>query len=396
MKNIRTLFTILCIAGFLIASGFYVFPDKRVLNKDFSVFPSPYSGLVFEKTEEIKAQSGVKSVLFNSDGTKLYALNLEGMSIFEFDRVSKILLRVIKFKPSEALGWDYAQNKSIPSFAEKPVEACLSEGGKILWVSLHNAGGIVALRLDSLPIVKNKILLPNHKEIYITRLNSLITDTLMIPLIKTGKTPKVIARTLDGRNLLVSNWHSQTISVLAANDTLAPYARKIASISVKGIPRGIAVDNRNKKSYVTIMNGRTISVINHKTWKVESNLPTAYNPRHIVADSAGRLFISFNALAQLACISGKSGKVLFKTATHERPRTIVLSKNQKFIFVTCYGGNTLDVFRINKNSFTRVATLKSDGMPVGADIYEDERKLEVWVCNWMSGSLKIFTFKKLG
>ena len=43
------------------------------------------------------------------------------------------------------MGWDYNQSRPIASFQEKPVEACFSHGDKILWVSLHNADGIVPI-----------------------------------------------------------------------------------------------------------------------------------------------------------------------------------------------------------------------------------------------------------
>lgn len=394
MKRIPYLFIISPFVIFIIASGLYVSRTKADHSEALLPVKS-YSGLILEKTEELHAQSGVKSVLFNSSGTKLYALNLEAMSIYEFDRESKKLSRELIFQPTEASGWDYKLHKAIPSFAEKPVEACFSHDDKILWVSLHNAGGIVPVRMDSLHSQLKRVYAATDKQIYITDLPDKGTDTISVPLIKTGKTPKVIAKSEDSKYLLVSNWHSETISVLRINDTLAPYATKIASIPVQGIPRGISVDNKNNRSYVTIMSGSTISVINNKTWKIEKNLQVAYNPRHVVADSYGRLFVSFNALAQLACISASTGKLLFKTDTHGSPRTIVLSKNQKFLFVTCYADNTLDIFKINIHGFSRIASLKSDGNPVGADIYEDENVLEVWVCNWMSGVLKVFTFRKV-
>src|SRR5688572_23831560 len=49
----------------------------------------PYAKLVFLKTEHILAAPGTKSVLFNKTGEKLYAMNLEGMSIYEFNQASR-------------------------------------------------------------------------------------------------------------------------------------------------------------------------------------------------------------------------------------------------------------------------------------------------------------------
>src|SRR5690349_18007047 len=57
-----------------------------------------YTKLIFQKTEHIKAAPGTKSVLFNKTGKKLYAMNLEGMSIYEFDQASRLIQREFKFK----------------------------------------------------------------------------------------------------------------------------------------------------------------------------------------------------------------------------------------------------------------------------------------------------------
>src|SRR4030095_318586 len=53
----------------------------------------PYSELEYKKKEVLNAASGTKSVVFNSKGSKLYAMNLEGMSVYEFDQSSRKITR---------------------------------------------------------------------------------------------------------------------------------------------------------------------------------------------------------------------------------------------------------------------------------------------------------------
>lgn len=357
--------------------------------------PKPYSRLEFEKKEILKAAPGTKSVLFNSAGTKLYAMNLEGMSVYEFDQASRKVVREFKFKPTRGTGWDYVKSQPIASFQEKPVEACFSHADKILWVSLHNAGGIVPVRLDTLhgnaakPGGGQKI-----KPITVIYPGTAKRDSFHVPLIETGKTPKVIARSADSKYLLVSNWHSYTISVLEMDETRSPYGRIIATVPVSDIPRGIAVDDKNKKSFVAIMGGSSLAVINNETWKTDTVLPVLHSPRHIVMDTSGHLFVSYNSIGTIACIDAGSGKQLFSAKTHAQPRTIVLSKNHKFIFVTCYTSDLVDVYKINADNFEKVASLPCEGHPVGVDIYEDDTKLEAWVCSYKKGELNVYTFKK--
>jgi DNA-binding beta-propeller fold protein YncE len=215
-----------------------------------------------------------------------------------------------------------------------------------------------------------------------------------VPLIETGKTPKVLSRTADNRFLLVSNWHSRNTSVLEMNPDIYPYAKVISTIPVSAIPRGIAVDDKNNKSYIAIMGGASLNVVDNTTWKSESIMNVWSSPRHIVMDNEGHLFVSYNSLNTIACIDAASGKQLFSAKTHSQPRTIVLSKNQKFIFVTCYTSDYVDVYKINPDNFEKVASLPCGGHPVGADIFEDDKKLEAWVCSYSSGSITIYTFKK--
>lgn len=362
--------------------------------------PKPYSKITYKDKEVITAAGGTKSVLFNTSGTKLYAMNLEGMSVYEFDQASRKILREFKFTPTRGMGWDYTKSRPINSFQEKPVEACFSHGDKILWVSLHNAEGIVPIWVDpySTAFTNYKTLFSNYegksKPITVIYPGSEKRDSFRVPLIETGKTPKVISRTADSKYLLVSNWHSRNTSVLEMDSTALPYAKVISTIPVSAIPRGIAVDDKNKKSYIAIMGGASLNVVDNTTWKSESIMNVWSSPRHIVMDTSGHLFVSYNSLGTIACIDAATGKQLFSTKTHAQPRTIVLSKNHKFIFVTCYTSDYLDVYKINEDNFENVASLPCGGRPVGVDIFENDEVLEAWVCSYSSGSISIYSFKK--
>lgn len=385
----------------LIGIGLSSITGQNLAQRSVSLRPSPdtsanksYSGLSYEQTRLIPSSWGVKSVLFNSTGTKLYALNLENMYISEFSQKSKKLIRVFSFKPTKSMGLDYRSHQAIPSFAEKPVEACFTHQDKILWVSLHNSGGIIPLLLDS--VLLNKPLAGQvNKVVYLSNQDTHTRDTLLFPLIHTGKTPKVIAKTADNRYLLVSNWTSKTVSILKINDTLAPYGKKIATISTPAIPRGIAVDDQNSRTYVGIMGGNSIIRINHKNWKIEKRFTVPQNPRHLVTDTSGHLFVSFNSVSEIACMSTATGRILFTARTHAQPRTIALSGNQKFLFVTCYLGNKIDVFKVNPGSFSRIFSIDCPGKPVGIALYENQDTIEAWVGNYLAGHLNVFTFKKV-
>ena len=362
-------------------------------NNPVEIKSKSYDSLVLSKEETLKSAPGTKSVLFNSNSSKLYAMNLEGMSVYEFDQSSKKIIKQFRFIPTKGMGWNYQLDKPEPSLQEKPVEACLTNHDSVLWVSLHNAEGIVPIRLynnyntysDSSQSLKN---------ILVIHPGSAKKDTIKVPLIKTGKTPKVISATSNDKYLLVSNWHSNSVSIVEINNFF-PYGKVIKQVPVTSIPRGIAINDKMKESYIAIMGGSKIHVIDNDLWQTKKYIKVASNPRHIVTDSNGRLFVSFNKLSRVACIDPVSGETLFSTQTDAQPRTVKLSKNNKFLFVTCYGGETIDIFKIYDRSFVKIASLPCSGKPVGVDLYEDDKTLEAWVCSYINGKISVYTFNKI-
>src|SRR4030095_3131178 len=142
----------------------------------------PYSNIIFEKKEVLNSAPGTKSVLFNTSGTRLYAMNLEGMSVYEFDQPTRKILREFKFRPTKGMGWDYDGDTAIASYEEKPVEACFSNNDKLLWVSLHNAGGVIPIMVDSFRSYPRKPDSLSTKHITLTYTDSSQKDSFDVPL----------------------------------------------------------------------------------------------------------------------------------------------------------------------------------------------------------------------
>lgn len=175
----------------------------------FQLDKTPNTGIKLLHEENIKSSYGTKSIFISPDNEKVYTVNLEGMSIIEYDRQSRKKLREIEFIPTPGTGYDYQKRISIPSYQEKPVEACFIHNGKYLCISLHNAGGIVIWNLYN---GKDSITNSSYKEAYLIDFIKRTKTKIKLPFINTGKTPKVIAETPDDRYLFVSNWHSNNVS----------------------------------------------------------------------------------------------------------------------------------------------------------------------------------------
>ena len=352
----------------------------------------PSDSLTFIEKSILEASSGTKSVVFSKNMNFLYAMNLEGMSVYEFDRKLRKVTRIFQFKSTPGKGWDYDAGREISSFEEKPVEAFLSHNVSILWVSLHNAGGIVPIRLFS---PQKRPLGATDKTIYVKDAKGKTIDTIYCPIILTGKTPKVISCTSDDRYLMVSNWHSYNVSVLEINNQKYPFGKVIKNTAVSSIPRGIVMDEKNQKTYVAIMGGASLAVIDNKSWELTKEINVASNPRHILQDKKGRLLVSFNSLGEIGCIDPTNGNLLFKASTDSQPRTMALSKSGEYLFVTCYSGNRLMVFKVLDDRFQLMHSIDCPGKPVGVDVFEDNDNLEAWVCSYSSGTISVHRFGKI-
>ena len=363
-------------------------PNKVRKSPEFQ----PSDSLSFLEKAVLDASGGTKSVVFSKNMNFLYAMNLEGMSVYEFDRKQRKITRIFQFKATPGKGWDYDDGKEIDSYEEKPVEAFLSHHDSILWVSLHNAGGIVPIRLFE---PQNKPLSKTDKLIYIQNAQGKTQDTLYSPIILTGKTPKVISCTSDDRYLMVSNWHSYNVSVLEINNRTYPFGKVIKNTAVSSIPRGIVMDEAANLTYVAIMGGSSLAVIDNKTWEKTTEIKVASNPRHILQDKKGRLLVSFNSLGQIACVDPNTGTLLFKASTEAQPRTMALSKSGEYLFVTCYSGNRLMVYKVLDDRFQLMHSIECLGKPVGVDVFEDNESLEAWVCSYSSGTITVHRFGKV-
>jgi hypothetical protein len=75
-------------------------------------------------------------------------MNLEGMSVSEFDRSTRKILREFKSRPTKGMSWDYEADTTISSYEEKPVEAASPIMIKYFGFP-YNAGGIVPIMVDS-------------------------------------------------------------------------------------------------------------------------------------------------------------------------------------------------------------------------------------------------------
>ncbi|MEN7548105.1 hypothetical protein AAG747_09295 [Rapidithrix thailandica] len=335
--------------------------------------------------EVVRAGQGAKSVLMDKQGKYVYSFNLEAMTVTEYDRISRKKTRTLQFYGSQGKGYDYTERKWVDSFEEKPVEGCITHEGNYLWVSLHNGGGIIAWNLKA----KDELQNVSKKKVKVLLADGSEEDTY-VRFFTTGRTPKVLLESPDGRHLMVTNWHDNSVTVL---DIHSPDVNRWAlqqNIKTGSVPRGMAVAPQLNKLFVTNMGSGQITQIDLATFQRLGEWKVGRTPRHILTDQ-NFMYISLSSPDKLIKVRLDSMQTTQSIRTANDPRTIAFSGDSSLVFVTCYSSEKLQAF--TTKGLNLLGSWDSPGKPVGVAVYQKGDILEAWVCNYTGGYLKVFTFE---
>lgn len=194
--------------------------------------------------------------------------------------------------------------------------------------------------------------------------------------IKVGNLPKIVEVSPDGKRLWVSNWGSNSVSVVDL-DSLKEIKRiPIGSLA----PRGIALTS-DGRAYVCDFDGSAISIVDARNLELLKVVKAPRLPRHAVArgDTA---YITLYGTGKLWVMVGDSLIREYTVGGH--PKTLVLFGH--YAFIANYGADRMDVFDLSEGrTIARVPAGKS---PSGIDITPDGQY--IYLTNWFDPSLSIY------
>lgn len=343
----------------------------------------PYAqGVELRHLKTFEGAGAPKSVETSPDGKYAAIMNLEGMDFWLISTATLEIVKKAQFSRTPAQGWDYKARQPINSYAQKPVECAFSENGRLLWISLHNAEGITVYDTAETLVPPERA--PYERLRIIDFVNQRSYETRIIK-IKTGKTPKVIKVTPDGRYALVANWHSSSVSVVDTQQY-----KTIADIRLGGkqgyIPRGIAISADSQKAYVANMGGGTISVIDLTALEVIDDIPATANPRHIILSKDQRtMYISDNILGKILAFDLIAKRTMKEVFIGKMARTIALSPDERYLFGVSHDEGTLVV--VDTGSFD-IIYKKDFPFPMGLAVAPDGRQL--WVTSYRMGIIVVY------
>jgi DNA-binding beta-propeller fold protein YncE len=340
-----------------------------------------------------------KSITYSHDGKKFYVNSLEGYTTIVFDSKTLKKRKEIRhefdemnnhlFKGNENTVFNYPfkqTRQEYNHFLGKPVESCLSHGGKYLWVTYY--------RRDWDPKAES----PSAIAIID------IEKDEIVRVMPSGPLPKMISCSGDNKYLAVTHWGDNTVGIIDVSSANPMDFRYIAHIAVDNqltmnfssntdrdsdcgnCLRGTVFTPDNKKLFVAKMGGNGIAIIDLATMKYEGTITGSYlNLRHLVINQ-GTLFMSSNkfGMVQKATLDD-----IFKQGINDQhileytkwesvfvglgARTIDVTEDGKYIFACVNNASKISV--IEAQSMKTIAEVKAEPYPVGMAISPDGTQL---------------------
>ena len=284
--------------------------------------------------------------------------------------------------------------KSVTFLDSKRVIVPLLEGKGVDILDL--ADGSTALVAPAASDAKWKgfvetLVLPDRDEFWVSQMTRASVHVFGISDLKHRRTlklraswSKVLTRDRQRGQVYVANWASKNISVIDIASMT-----ETRRLPAGGVPRGMVVAPDGATLYVGQFThvgesdgrGRVLKV-DIKSGRILKYLGTYGAKRHLVADDRGRLFVSDMARSRIEVYDMNTDTQLKEIPVYHKPNTIVLSPDQRFLYVSCRGPNSPSgytnpglkmgrIYAIDTQTLTVSEWWEGGNQPTGLDISPD-------------------------
>jgi YVTN family beta-propeller protein len=349
-------------------------PTVPTAPEQASVLPSDQTILV--RRQRITGHLSPKSIVASPSGLVTAQNMMYSHTISVFTPDGKLTDTVADSVDLSAFGID-----GHPGISKgAPVEAAFTHDGKYLYASNYSMYG--------------KNFGPEGKDVctpataadksFVYRIDA---ATLKIDqVIPVGSVPKYVAVSPDDSTVLVTNWCSQTVSMIDVTT-----AKLVETIPVGGAyPRGIAISGDSKTAFVAVMGAQRIIKIDLASQKVSTFARTGNGPRHILISPDGNyLYVTNNTSGTVSKVDAATGEVLKTVTTGDEPRSMAISSDGLAIYIVNYKSST--VSKLRTSDLTTIDKTATDAHPIG--ITYEPTTGSVWVACY-GGSILIYSDSK--
>jgi YVTN family beta-propeller protein len=322
------------------------------------------------KKHEIEGSISPKSIVASGNGLFAAQNMMYRHSVTVYDKSGELLAKISDAVDLKSFGFTEYESDS---YLGGPVEAAFSDNGNYLWVSNYNMIGD-GFNNPGCDACNGKSYDPG----FVYKIN---TKTFVIEnAVKVGAVPKFLAISKDEKLMIVSNWSSSDISIIDMTSE-----KEVKKVDVGAHPRGVAISSDSKKAYITVMGSTKIAIVDLVTYEVSYITGIGSSPRHLVLSANDSLlYISLNSGNSLVKYELATGKKQC-CKTNAGPRTMILSPDQKYLYVVNYFSNTFS--KIRSDSMTVVEVVETGHHPIG--ITANWTDSEIWVACY-EGKIEIF------
>jgi YVTN family beta-propeller protein len=333
--------------------------------------PSPQRRMRLAKT--IHGNLSPKSVVASGDGHVIAQNMMYRHTITVYDRSYRLVKTISDRVDLEALGGPAADGP----VRGAPVEAAFSPDARYAYVSNYSMYGPSYTREGSDSCSPASAIDPSF--VYRLSMRRLGIDRVG----RVGQVPKYVAATPDGRLVLVSNWCSYDLSVLASG-TL----KELRRVRLGRYPRGIAVHPRSHTAYVAVMGSTGIAMVNLRSFRVRWIEGVGSGPRHLVIDPTGRwLYVTLNGEGRVAKIDLRTRRVVARVATGAAPRSMTMAEDGRSLYVVNYQSGTVSKLRASDLGVLQVVRTNRHPIGIAYDVHRGAGY--VWVACY-TGTIMVF------
>lgn len=222
---------------------------------------------------------------------------------------------------------------------------------------------------------KGVIISPDGDKIYVTNFgqangkNVSVYDAHTLAPLGTIAVPGDVVESLlsaDGKTLYLSNFEKNNVQFVDVATK-----RVTREVHTGPHPKILALTHDGKTLFAANWNGNNVTQIDVATGKVVRTLPAGAQPRGMVASSDGHLYIAnFNG-ESIDIYYGDEYKEHKRITACRIPRHLVLSPDEKTLYVSCYHDSMLHALDTTTLEITHTAHIGSS--PKSIDVSPDGR-----------------------
>ncbi len=248
--------------------------------------------------------------------------------------------------------------QDILSTGSQPKSVEFSENGKYLAVALLNGSGVDIFSMDDMTLKRTlkppeewskkkgfveTVFLKTRNELWVSQMTTgmiHVFDTINWNYKQSfdcgGSWPKVILLNNNEDTAYISNWTSKNISVIDTSDYSV-----IKTISVNGIPRGMAISPGEKFLYVGNFTSGDINKIDIEKYILLKNIDLGDGAlRHVVlSEKNNKLYVSDMYHGTISVLDLKTDSVERSFYAGSNINTIKLSTDEEKLYISSRGHN---------------------------------------------------------